>query len=105
VGTSTDVDATVVPVVSAIGYRDGQTVTIDSGSNYETAVVASIRRFGASSITVTTPLTRAHVAGAQVSGTGIDLAAALTRAHAIGAQIYDNIPTPGAPNHYLRRPH
>jgi non-reducing end alpha-L-arabinofuranosidase len=105
VGTSTDVGATVIPVANAIGFRDGQTVTIDSGANYETAVVASIRRFGASSITVTTPLTRAHVAGAQVSGTGIDLAAALTRAHAIGAQIYDNIPTPGAPNHYLRRPH
>jgi len=105
VGTSTDVGATVIPVASVIGFREGQTITMDSGANAETAVVASVRRFGATSITVTTPLTHAHAAGAQVSGTGIDLAAALTRAHAVGAQIYDNVPTPGAPNHYLRRPH
>ena len=105
VGTSTDVGATVIPVASAIGFRDGQTITIDSGANSETAVVASIRRFGATSITVTAPLIHAHAAGAQVSGTGITLTAVLSRAHAIGAQVYHNIPTPGAPNHYLRRPH
>lgn len=105
VGTSTEAGTTVVPVASAIGFRNGQTITIDTGANSETAVVASIRRFGPTSITVRTPLIHAHAVAAQVSGTGIDLAAALTRAHAIGAQIYDNIPTPGAPNHYLRRPH
>ena len=105
VGTSTDAGVTVIPVASVIGFREGQTITMDSGTNAETAVVASIRRFGATSITVATPLTHAHAAGAHLSGTGIDLAAALTRAHAVGAQIYDNVPTPGAPNHYVRRPH
>ncbi|HKR85623.1 MAG TPA: hypothetical protein VJS37_15800, partial [Terriglobales bacterium] len=97
VGSSTEVGATVLPVASVTGFRDGQTITIDSGANSETAVIASIRRFGASSITVSTPLTHPHAVGAQVSGTGIDLASALTRAHTIGAQVYDNLPTPGAP--------
>lgn len=106
VGTSTEAGATVIPVASAIGFRDGQTITIDSGENSETAVIASIRgRFGSASITVSAPLAHAHAAGAQVSGTGIILSSALTRAHAIGAQVYDNVPTPGAPNHYVRRPH
>jgi non-reducing end alpha-L-arabinofuranosidase len=104
-GASTDAGVTVIPVASVSGFRDGQTITIDGGTNSETAVVASIRRFGATSITVTTPLTHAHAADTQVSGTGIDLATGLTRAHAIGAQIYDDVPTPGAPNHYLNRPH
>ena len=103
VGSSTDVGATAIPVSSVIGFRDGETITIDTGANSETAAMASIRRFGATSIVVTMPLTHAHAAGAQVSGSGIDLAAALTRAHAIGAQIYDNVPTPGAPNHYSRK--
>ncbi|MFL6437805.1 MAG: arabinofuranosidase catalytic domain-containing protein [Terriglobales bacterium] len=105
VNASTDLGAIVIPVASIIGFRDGQTITIDSGANSETAVVASIRRFGATSITVATPLTRVHAAGAQVTGSGIDVAAALTRAHPFGAQVYDNVPTPGAPNQYLTRPH
>jgi hypothetical protein len=105
VGTATGTGATVIPVADAIGFRDGETVSIDSGANSETAVVASIRRFGASTITVASPLTRAHVAGAQVSGTGITLTAALTLAHASGAQVSDNVPTPGAPNHYYRAAH
>ena len=103
VATATDVGAIVIPVDSVIGFRDGQTVTIDAGENSETAVIASVRRFGATSITVSTALTRAHAAGVQVSGTGIDLATQLTRAHASGAQIYDNLPTPGGPNQYVRR--
>jgi hypothetical protein len=102
-GTATSVGATIVPVASAIGFNNGQTITIDSGPNSETAVVASISRFGASTITVTAPLTRAHAAGAQLSGTGITLTSALTRAHATGAQVADNVPTPGAPNRYYRR--
>jgi hypothetical protein len=101
VGVTTDVGATVIPVASVIGFRDGQTITIDGGENSETAVIASIRRFGAApTITVTAPLTRAHEAGSQVSGSGITLTAALTRAHASGAQVTDNVPTPGAPNAY-----
>ncbi|HEV2232843.1 MAG TPA: arabinofuranosidase catalytic domain-containing protein, partial [Terriglobia bacterium] len=99
-GAATRVGATAIPVPSAIGFRDGQTITIDSGANSETAVVASIRRFGTTAITVAAPLTHAHAAGAQVSGTGITLTTALTRAHASGAQVTDNVPTPGAPNHY-----
>ena len=106
VGAATDAGATVIPVVNATGFRDGQTFTIDRGTNSETAVVAAVRRgFGGTTITVAAPLTRAHSAGAQVSGTGITLAAALARAHAIGAQVTDNVPTPGAPNRYDRKPH
>ena len=105
VGTSTDAGATVIPVVSVTGFRDGEKITIDSGANFESAVVASIRRFGTTSIIVTAPLTHAHVAGAQVSGSGITFTGPLTRAHAIGAQVYDNVPTPGAANHYFRRTH
>ena len=105
VGSPTSVGATIIPVASVIGFRDGQTITIDSGANSETGVVASIRRFGATAITVARPLTHAHTAGAQVSGTGITLTSALARAHARGAQLADNVPTPGAPNHYSQRPH
>jgi non-reducing end alpha-L-arabinofuranosidase len=105
VGTSTEAGATVIPVVSVTGFRDGETIMIDSGANSESAVVASIRRFGATSITVTAPLTHAHAASAQVSGSGITFTGPLTRAHAIGAQVYDDVPTPGAANHYFRRAH
>jgi hypothetical protein len=103
VGAATDVGATVIPVAGAIGFRDHQTITIDTGANSETAVIVSVRRFGTTTITVTAPLTHAHAAGTQVSGTGITVTAALTRAHAGGAQVTDNVPTPGAPNQYHRR--
>jgi hypothetical protein len=102
VGAATDVGATIIPVAGAIGFRDGQTITIDTGANSETAVIVSVRRFGAASMTVNAPLTHAHAARSQVSGTGITLAAALARAHAAGAQVTDNVPTPGAPNQYRR---
>ena len=105
VGAATDVGATVIPVASATGFSAGQTITIDSGANSETAVVTSVRRFGAATITVAAPLTLAHAAGAQISGSGITLTAALTRAHASGAQVASNVPTPGAPNRYHRRPY
>ena len=55
-------------------------------------------------ITVTAPLTLAHAAGAQVSGSGITLTAALTRAHAPGTAVASDPPTPGAPNRYSNRP-
>ena len=79
-GAATSVGATVIPVVSGIGFSAGQTVTIDSGANHETAVVASIAGGGrggggSATITVAAPLTFAHAAGAQVSGTGITLTA------------------------------
>jgi hypothetical protein len=66
-------------------------------------VIASIRPWGAPSITIKEPLTHAHAVGALVSGTGITLTTVLTRAHAAGAQVTDNVPTPGAPNRYHRR--
>ena len=57
----------------------------------------------APAITVAAPLTHAHAAGAQVSGTGITLTTALTKAHASGAQVASDLPTPGAPNKYSSR--
>jgi len=84
-----------------MGFTAGQTITIDSGANQETAVVASTTGDrGGATISVAVPLTFAHAAGVQVSGSGITLTAALTLAHASGAQVASNVPTPGAPNQY-----
>ena len=112
VGTATAVGATVIPVASPAGFTAGQAIIIDSGANEEKAVVASTGRGGRGgpgagavpgpTITVSAPLTRAHAAGAQVSGSGITLTAALTKAHASGAPVANNVPTPGAPNRYVR---
>jgi hypothetical protein len=115
VGAATVVGATVIPVAGGMGFSAGQTITIDSGANQETAVVASTGRGapggpgrggpgGGATITVAAPLKSAHEAGAQVSGTGITLTAPLTRAHDSGAQVGSNVPTPGAPNQYYRKP-
>ncbi len=105
-GAATDVGATVITVANAAGFSAGQSIAIDSGAKSETAVVASTtgggRGGGNATITVAAPLTLAHAAGAQVSGTGITLTAALTRAHASGAQVASDAPTPGAPNKYYR---
>ena len=109
---ATAMGATAIPVASAAGFSVGQTITIDSGANRETAVVAAVPGGGrgggrgapgGGNITVVAPLTMAHEAGAQVSGTGITLTAASTRAHASGAQVGSGDPTPGAPNRYLKR--
>ncbi|MGO9272615.1 MAG: arabinofuranosidase catalytic domain-containing protein [Terriglobia bacterium] len=103
VGAATGGGAAVIPVASVTGFSAGQTIAIDSGANHETAVVVSITRGrGGATITVAAPLAFAHVAGAQVSGTGITLTAALTKAHASGAQVARSLPTPGAPNQYFR---
>ena len=115
--TNTDAGATVIPVASALGFSTGQTIAIDSGANRETAVVASItggfRGFGGfagrrggpgATITVAAPLTLAHASDAQVSGSGITFTTALARAHETGAQVAGNLPTPGAPNQFYRRP-
>ena len=114
VATATEAGATVIPVADVAGFSAGQTITIDSGSNRETAVVASItrpRRFGSGrggpdnvSITVSSPLTMAHAQEVQVSGSGITLTTALIRVHDSGTQVASNVPTPGAPNQYYRRP-
>jgi hypothetical protein len=103
VDTATAMGATEIPVANATGFRDGQTIKVDSGPDSETAIVASIRRFPAAALAIAAPLTHAHAAGAEVSGTGITLSAALSRAHAGGAQVTDNIPTPGAPNQYNQK--
>jgi hypothetical protein len=106
VGAATAVGATVISVAGAIGFTSGQTITVDTGGNYETAVVASIIGGGRGgvpvTVTVAAPLTFAHAAGAQLSGTGITLTAALTRPHGSGAHVNSNVPTPGAPNRYDR---
>jgi len=105
VGAATNVGATVIPVPSATGFSAGHTIAIDSGANRETAVVVSTTGGrGGATITVA-PLTLAHAAGAQVSGTGITLTGALTKAHASGAPVSSGVPTPGAPNQYYRRSH
>jgi hypothetical protein len=111
VRTNTEAGATVISVASAFGFSTNQTITIGSGTNQETAVIATMtggrgfggRRDGAATITVASPLTRAHAADAQLSGSGITLATALTRAHESGTQVTGDLPTPGAPNHYYRR--
>jgi hypothetical protein len=114
VRTATDVGATAIPVANAAGFSPGQTITIDNGASRETAVVAS-STFGGrggfgrggpggATITVTVPLKFAHAVGAQVSGTGITLKGALTKAHAGGTPVAGDVPTPGAPNQYHRRP-
>ena len=112
-GTATDVGATVIPVANTAGFSAGQTISIDSETNLETAVVASVSGRGSrgggrggpggGSITIAAALTMAHAGGAQVSGTGIILTTALTKAHASGTQIADYVPTPGAANLYSRR--
>ncbi len=104
VRTAAAAGATVIPVASALGFSDGQTITIGSGADLETAVVERTSRFREPSITVSEPLTMAHAAGAQVLGTGITLTAPLTMEHGSDAQVTGSISTPGAPNHYYRRP-
>jgi non-reducing end alpha-L-arabinofuranosidase len=97
------VGATVVPVADAAGFSAGQTITLGSGANRETVVVASVTRGrGGSNLTVARPLTMAHAAGAPVSGSGITFRTPLTGAHERGAQVARHVPTPGAPNQYDR---
>ena len=74
--------ATAIPVANARGFNDGQTIAIGSGTNSETAVIVRTDRFPIASITVSAPLTMAHAAGTEVSGTGITLTAPLTHEHA-----------------------
>jgi hypothetical protein len=109
VATATAAGATVIPVASPIGFSTGQTITIDGGANQEIAVVASLGRGGfggpgGATITVAAPLAATHAVGADVAGSGITLTAALTRAHDRDAQVAGNVPTPGAPNQYYRKP-
>jgi hypothetical protein len=99
---ATDAGATALPVNNVTGFRKGESITIDSGENGETAVVSSIRGAGVGTVLVAAHLARAHAAGVQISGSGINLTSALARAHASGAQVSNDLPTPGAPNQYRR---
>jgi hypothetical protein len=103
--SATPQGATVIPVSSARSFSPGETISIGTGAEFETAVVAASGGFRSANITAAAPLTFAHQAGAQVSGTGITLTAPLSRQHASGAQIAGSLPTPGAPNHYDTTPH
>ncbi len=110
VTTATTAGATAIPVASGAGFAPGQTITIDTGGNQETAVVTTANfggrggRGGAGpTITVTAPLKSAHAIGAQVSGSGITLTQPLTKPHGIGTQIASDLPTPGAPNKFRKR--
>ncbi len=103
------------PVAGAEGFKKGQSITIDNGAKREKAIIAAVI-FGrphftnghfvrpVDSVKVAEPLTIAHDEGAQVSGSGITLANPLTKAHAEGAQVASNVPTPGEPNQYFRKP-
>jgi hypothetical protein len=114
VRTATEAGATVIPVVSPVGFSPGQTITIDSGEKRETAVVASVAAGGrggpgrggpgGTAITVAAPLTAAHAVDAQVSGSGITFTTALTKAHDRASPIAGDVPTPGAPNEYYKKP-
>ena len=112
--TAINVGTTVIPVASVEGFGTGQIIIIDNGVDRETAVISSIivarPRFGSrsnspiDSITITKPLTYAHDVGKQISGSGITLATPLTMAHNSGAQVAGNLPTPGEPNQYFKKP-
>jgi hypothetical protein len=115
VGTSASAGKKVILVASVEGFNPGQSITIGSSKNFETVVIAAVapgrRRFGgapgnipADTIKVTTSLKYGHAAGSQVSGSGITLADPLTMAHENGTQIASNLPTPGEPNQYIRKP-
>lgn len=114
-GSATNSGIRVFAVSSSEGFITGQSITIDDSINTETAVVSSItvarRRFGAGtasttmdSVAVASPLSRVHVSGAQVSGSGISFTSPLTKSHERGAQVASSVPTPGQPNQYVRKP-
>ncbi len=94
--------ATQVPIVNGRGFSDGQTIDLGGGADSETAVIVRMARFPTATITVSAPLTKAHSAGSEVSGTGITLTAPLTRGHASEANVTGSVSTPGAPNRYDR---
>jgi hypothetical protein len=76
-------------------------ITIDSGASQETVTIAQVQGGrGGARITVTTPLTIAHAAGAPLAGSGITLTTPLVSAHPRGAVVTAEVPTPGTANRY-----
>lgn len=119
IGSTVNSGSAIIPVLSVEGFNVGQTITVGSGANLEKVAIASIsaarRRMGyggrnqnapvvTDTITVTAPLKYAHDLNAQVSGSGITLTAPLTKNHESGALIASNLPTPGMPNRYFKKP-
>lgn len=110
----TNAGTTIIPVSSVAGFASGQTINLGNGAEAETAVIASItaarRRFGnngnspSDSIVIAAPLKYAHAVGTQVSGSGITLTAPLNMPHDNGTQVAGEVPTPGAPNRYAKKP-
>ena len=115
INTAARAGTTVILVSGVEGFNSGQTISIGEGVNFETTIVANVspgrRRFGApgnmpaDTINLAAPLKYEHTAGVQVSGSGITLASPLTMEHNIGSQVAGNIPTPGGPNQYIRKPY
>jgi hypothetical protein len=101
---ATAAGATEIPVASARGFVNGESVTIGNGANAETATVVRTTRFGPGTITIAKPLSSSYEPGAQVAGTGITLTAPLAHQHAGEDQVTGSLSTPGAPNHYYRKP-
>jgi hypothetical protein len=98
---ATIVEATVIPVAATAGFVVGQSITIDSGANQESATIALVQGGrGGARITVTMPLTIAHQAGTPVAGSGITLVTPLAGTHPRGAAVTAERPTPGAANRY-----
>ena len=98
--------ANVVRVDDPRQFAVGQSVVIGSGGDEETGVVAAVdTAWRAGKLTLQAPLTHAHVAGANVSGTGIAFTGPIAKAHPAGASITaaDDVATPGAANHGVRR--
>ncbi len=102
-GADAPAGATQITLAGMAFFSPGQAITIGGGSAFETATVVSFNRFGAS-LTLAAPLTFGHAAGAQVAGTGITLTVPLTQPHAAAAQVAGSAATPGAPNHYDKKP-
>jgi len=100
-GAATQVGDTVIPVAATAGFVVGQSITIDSGANQETATIGVVQGGrGGARITVTMPLKIAHAAGTPLAGTGITLTTPLVRDQPRGAVVTAELPTPGAPNKY-----
>jgi hypothetical protein len=109
-----EVGNTLLLVKGVEGFSEGQSIFIGEGAKHEVAFISSIhpvrRRFRNpnnntfDSINVTVPLKYAHSIDAPVSGSGITLASPLAKTHEIGTRVANNIPTPGKPNQYAKKP-
>jgi parallel beta-helix repeat protein len=64
---------TIIKVTSVTGFSVAQTITIDTGANLETSVIASVGTAGAggTGLALTSPLVEAHASGASVVGSNV----------------------------------